>query len=133
MKWQKLFPTKMFVCAIVTYALITTSYPGHTSGESAQLLMVEQTLCEWCEKWEEEIGAIYPKSWEGKKVPLKKVDMHKPIPEYEEYVSTVIFTPTFILIVDGKEIGRIVGYAGDNFFWSLLDNLLARAKIFQAK
>ena len=35
-----------------------------------------------------------------------------------------VFTPTFVLVEDGKELGRIEGYAGDEFFWFLLGRLL---------
>ena len=27
------------------------------------------------------------------------------------------YTPTFVLAEDGKEVGRIEGYPGDEFFW----------------
>jgi hypothetical protein len=35
-----------------------------------------------------------------------------------------VFTPTFVIIDAGKELGRIEGYAGDEFFWFLLNRLL---------
>ncbi len=36
------------------------------------------------------------------------------------------FTPTFVLIQNGKELGRIEGYPGPDFFWALLDQLLQK-------
>ena len=42
---------------------------------AAQLIMVEETYCEWCERWNEEIGVIYDKTPEGKRAPLRRVDM----------------------------------------------------------
>ena len=36
------------------------------------------------------------------------------------------FTPVFVLIDKGREIGRIRGYPGDTFFWGLLANLIER-------
>ncbi len=35
-------------------------------------------------------------------------------------------SPTFILIDGGREIGRIVGYPGADFFWGLVAELIAR-------
>ena len=32
----------------------------------------------------------------------------------------------FVLIDQGREIGRIRGYPGDTFFWGLLANLIER-------
>ena len=36
------------------------------------------------------------------------------------------FTPVFVLVDGGREIGRIRGYPGDTFFWGLLANLIER-------
>jgi hypothetical protein len=38
--------------------------------------------------------------------------------------SPVRFTPTFVLVDEGREIGRIEGYPGEDFFWGLLERLL---------
>ncbi|NGX99515.1 MAG: thioredoxin family protein, partial [Candidatus Afipia apatlaquensis] len=38
----------------------------------------------------------------------------------------VRFTPTFIVVDNGREIGRITGYSNDNAFWGLLDALAAK-------
>jgi hypothetical protein len=37
-----------------------------------------------------------------------------------------IFTPTFVLVEDGREIARLRGYPGDQFFWALVDEMLAK-------
>ena len=36
----------------------------------------------------------------------------------------VLYTPTFILVEGGQEIGRIEGYPGEDFFWGLLKMML---------
>lgn len=33
------------------------------------------------------------------------------------------YTPTFVLIDGGREVGRIEGYPGEAFFWGLLEKL----------
>ena len=38
----------------------------------------------------------------------------------------ITVTPTFVLAEDGREVGRIVGYPGNSFFWELLGELLRR-------
>ena len=40
--------------------------------------------------------------------------------------SPVRFTPTFVLIDEEREIGRIEGYPGQEFFWGLLENLVRK-------
>jgi thioredoxin-related protein len=38
----------------------------------------------------------------------------------------VRFTPTFLLVEQGSEIGRITGYLDDAMFWGLLGGLIAK-------
>jgi thioredoxin-related protein len=41
-------------------------------------------------------------------------------------VEPVVFTPTFILTNNSKEISRIEGYIGDDLFWGMLEIMLKR-------
>lgn len=90
---------------------------------AADLVMVEQAGCHWCEQWDADISHIYPKTDEGKKAPLRRVDL-RDLPPDLTFKSRPVFTPTFVLVEDGQELGRIEGYAGDEFFWFLLAKLL---------
>ena len=93
---------------------------------AAELVMVEETYCHWCERWNEEIGVVYDKTDEGERAPLRRVDISDPIPEDLTFKSRPNYTPTFILVDDGREVGRIEGYPGEDFFWPLLGQLLAK-------
>ena len=88
------------------------------------LVMVEEPGCVWCAKWNEEIAPAYAKSAEGKIAPLRRVDIHAPLPEDLAGISVERFTPTFVLVENGEEIGRMRGYPGDQFFWFLLGEML---------
>jgi hypothetical protein len=57
---------------------------------------------------------------------LRRVDFAGPRPADLAAIPNVVYTPTFVLLEDGKEVGRIVGYSGDEIFWSLLIELFAR-------
>ena len=92
------------------------------------LLMAEEVGCMWCARWNSEIAPIYPKTAEGKAAPLRRFDLHNDDPGVD-FQSRVTFTPTFILVEDGKELGRIEGYPGEDFFWGLLGMMFDRAKI----
>jgi len=89
----------------------------------ADLVMVEQDGCHWCARWDKEISHIYPKTEEGKRAPLRRVNL-RDLPQDIDFMTRPVFTPTFVLVEDGKELGRIEGYAGDEFFWFLLGRLL---------
>jgi len=91
-----------------------------TSSFAAELVMLEEDGCPWCELWREEVGGIYSKTEEGKVAPLRVVDIHDPLPDDLKFMVKGGFTPTFVLVDQGKEIGRIRGYPGESFFWGLL-------------
>ena len=93
-----------------------------------RLLMAEEAGCFWCARWNAEIGPIYPKTAEGRTAPLQRYDLRSETPDVV-FDRKVHFTPTFILVDDGKELGRIEGYPGEDFFWGLLTMMFERAEI----
>lgn len=105
---------------VAALAMIATA----TSAPAAELVMFEQAGCVWCMRWNDEIGPAYPNTPEGKIAPLRRVDIHKPLPEDLKNIRVERFTPTFVLVENGKEIGRMRGYTGDEFFWFLLTEML---------
>ncbi|MBL8663607.1 MAG: thioredoxin family protein [Candidatus Odyssella sp.] len=93
---------------------------------AAELVMFEAAGCPYCARWNREIAPIYPKTAEGRRAPLRRVDIAAARPADLVAIVNVVYTPTFVLVEDGQEIGRIVGYSGDEFFWSHLADLFAR-------
>lgn len=98
-------------------------FQSSAAAVALELVMVEQTGCPWCARWNEEIGPIYPKTEEGEAAPLRRIDIGE-LPGSMELDGKVVFTPTFLLVDDGRELGRIEGYPGEDFFWGLLARLL---------
>ena len=91
---------------------------------SAELLVLEQEGCVYCEKFNREIAPAYPKTTEGKIAPLRRIDIHQEWPADLADIKPAALTPTFILIDNDKELGRLHGYPGDEHFWFLLGELL---------
>ncbi len=91
---------------------------------AAELVMFESPTCEWCALWLEEIGPVYPKTDEGRVAPLRRVSIHDPRPADLTGIKAIRYTPTFVLLEDGREVGRIIGYPGEDFFWYLLGELI---------
>jgi hypothetical protein len=92
------------------------------------LMMFETQLCEWCERWDAEVGVIYHKTDEGRAAPLVRHDISAPLPEGITLARRARYTPTFVLLRDGVEFGRIEGYPGEAFFYGLLQDLLKAAR-----
>jgi len=96
---------------------------------AAELVVFERVGCPFCARFEAEIGGIYAKTDEGARAPLRRVDIGAPRPADLEGVEVGAFTPTFVLMDEGREKGRIRGYPGDEFFWMQLDGLLRDANL----
>ncbi|NNU79246.1 hypothetical protein HMH01_02235 [Halovulum dunhuangense] len=97
---------------------------GPAFAGAQELVMFDAPGCYWCAKWTEEIGPIYPKTAEGERAPLRRVSIAAPMPADLPEIGRIVYTPTFVLVHDGAEIGRIEGYPGEDFFWGLLTRLV---------
>lgn len=95
---------------------------------AAELIVVESDDCPYCVQFHAEVGEIYPKTEEGKRAPLRTWQLGTPFPENYLMKEPVTFTPTFILIDNNKEVDRLVGYQGDEFFWYLINEMLGKLK-----
>jgi hypothetical protein len=108
----------------VLTALIAFTPSGATADAAVHLIMVEQDGCRYCIEWDREIAPKYPASAEGRFAPLRR--MKRADPQLRAF-KPVIYTPTFLVVKDGEEVGRVTGYAGQLFFWEELDEQLAKA------
>lgn len=118
--------------AITRYLAVTAAVLFAAPASAAELVMVEQQGCEWCELWNEEIGPIYPKTTEGRFAPLRRVD----IGDVRSTLNTarrVNFTPTFLVVEEGHEVARLEGYPGEDFFWPVLAKLLSENTDFDSE
>ncbi|WP_209547037.1 hypothetical protein [Ruegeria sp. HKCCSP346] len=93
------------------------------------LLMAEEDGCMWCARWDSEISGFYPKTQEGNAAPLRRVDIHETLPDGITLKRPLHYTPTFVLLDNGHEVGRIEGYPGEDFFWGLLGVMLRDAGV----
>lgn len=96
------------------------------TASAAELIMFEQKGCVWCQRFDRDIAPAYDKTTEGKRAPLRRVDISRPNPDDLAFIKRERFTPVFVLVDGGKEYGRIRGYPGDTFFWGLLATLIER-------
>ena len=94
-------------------------------ARAAELVMYELANCPWCLLFHREIGSAYGRSPEGKRAPLRIVDIKAP-PADIQLAAPVRSSPTFVLVEAGREVGRITGYPGADFFWDMLTEQLAK-------
>nr|WP_321254747.1 hypothetical protein [uncultured Ruegeria sp.] len=113
---------------LLVLAITLLVFPVSSRAEMA-LLMAEEDGCMWCARWDSEISQIYPKTPEGHAAPLQRVDIHAALPDGISLTKPLYYTPTFVLLDNGNEVGRIEGYPGEDFFWGMLGVLLRDAGI----
>lgn len=113
---------------VAVLVMLWTTAATAAAAAQFQLLMFERDGCSYCRQWNEEIGPAYPKTAEGQAAPLHRLDVNDPLPAGMTLTGRhPVFTPTFVLLSEGTEVGRIEGYAGDEFFWVLLTRMMEDA------
>ncbi len=113
-------PVAMIVAVLAAVSL------SHAKAGAAELVMFERAGCSWCARFNKEIAPIYMKTDEGRMAPLRRIDLDQTRPADLAAIDPGVFTPTFVVVDEGREIGRIRGYPGDAFFYGLLDRILTR-------
>ncbi|WP_037300388.1 hypothetical protein [Rubritepida flocculans] len=94
---------------------------------AASFVMLERHDCAWCRRWLREVGeSAWNLSDLGRRAPLRRVDVARGLPPDLGFIANWRFTPTFVLVAQGREIGRIIGYQADLFFWQQAEALFAR-------
>jgi hypothetical protein len=118
----------MPICAV----LVTAAQAGEAKSleiaraEATTLIMVDDPACHYCRRWNKEVGGGYGRTAEGRAAPLKRVGRDS---KALRGFAPVVYTPTFILVRGGREIGRITGYPGQLYFWEELSQLMSSAGI----
>jgi hypothetical protein len=115
----------MCLVALAVWGAEAALRPGSFAAASGvRLIMVQEPDCRFCRQWEADIGPRYARSAEGRFAPLERVRRNAPA---ISGLAPVVYTPTFIVLRGGEEIGRITGYPGPEYFWEELDPILAVA------
>ena len=117
----------MYIAHTITFAasmLVGALVAECGSARAAELVMFEEPGCSWCRRWHVEIGPVYPLTAEGKAAPLRRAHIRDQAVAGVRLERPVTVTPTFVLVDEGREVGRIIGYAGEDFFYGLLAGLL---------
>jgi hypothetical protein len=109
--------------AVFAFLSLTCISLVNAAEAPLRLIMVAEAGCRFCQKWDADVGAAYPRSREGSFAPLIRV--RRGAPEIAGF-APIVYTPTFIVAAGRKEVGRITGYPGESFFWEELTVLLEK-------
>lgn len=114
----------MTLLRVLAFAVVALTAAA-PAVSAAEMVYVYERGCGYCEQWDAEIAPIWDKTEEGKRLPLRKIRISDPLPEDLKDIGPLNYTPTFVLVHEGEEIGRIPGY-NPEFFWAFVDALIAK-------
>lgn len=120
----------LFLCCLAVLPMGAAAVRAQETP-SVELIMVEQAGCVWCARWNAEIGSIYPRSAEGVRAPLRRIDLFDDELDQLDLTRRVHFTPTFILMQANREVARLEGYPGEDFFWGIVSKMLEDLPAFE--
>jgi thioredoxin-related protein len=107
----------------VAAALISA---GASLSQAAELVMVDLRSCHYCAKFRHDVARTYDATEAGQIAPLRLVSPLRKWPHDLAGVTPAPYTPVFILVEKGREIGRFAGYTTADAFWAKLNPLLAK-------
>lgn len=114
---------------VFAVALIAAGSLSAVTSQASELVMFEGKGCVYCHRWDRDVGTLYNKTAESKDLPLRRLDISEQKTSGVALASPVRYTPTFIIVDNGREIGRITGYINDDAFWGLLGTFVPKLAI----
>lgn len=90
-----------------------------------QLVVMETPDCIYCSIFRRDVLPSYQISERGKDMPVRFVDVNDVPKTGIELQSPIDILPTFVIVKDNREIGRIPGYMGPEDFFHSINYLLS--------
>ena len=100
---------------------------GALPADSFELVVIEADGCIFCEIFRSDVLPAYETSEQGKQMPVQFVDINDMDTTHLEFKGAVDIVPTFIVVKERREVGRISGYVGPENFFHSINYLLASA------
>ena len=90
-----------------------------------QLVVMEAEGCIYCTIFRRDVLPSYEMSERGKEIPVRFLDVNDVDKAGIELQSPINILPTFVVIKDNHEMGRIPGYMGPEDFFHSINYLLS--------
>jgi thioredoxin-related protein len=91
---------------------------------AAQLVMIDSKMCRYCAAFNRQVGSDYDKTEAGRAAPLRRVSILRKWPSDLAGIKRTTYTPVFILVDQGREVGRFYGFIDAATFYADLNRLL---------
>lgn len=93
-----------------------TEIAAERPGPIVELIVIEARGCPMCRLFRDEIAPAYRATARAERAPLRFVDVAHTDPATLNLASPVEIVPTVVLMRDGVELDRLVGYTGPEIF-----------------
>ncbi len=90
-----------------------------------QLVVMEAPGCIYCRIFRRDVLPSYEVSERGKEMPVRFVDVNDVDTAGIDLQSPIDILPTFVVVKDNHEVGRIPGYMGPEDFFHSISYLLS--------
>lgn len=95
------------------------------AGPTMELVVMEAPGCIYCTLFRRDVLPSYAASERAKDVPVRFVDINDESADALGLEGPVDVVPTFIVLRNNHEIGRIPGYLGPEFFFHSINYLIS--------
>ena len=119
-----MYVLRRFLRSGIVPVLTLLSLGATAVGKAAELLVVEDPACGPCILFDRQVGPVYPKTDEARRAPLRRIPYGEPAPEPYAFIGQPEVAPTFVLVDQGRELGRFQGFVSDELFWMNLARLM---------
>lgn len=97
------------------------------ANSNVELIVVEAPGCTYCTVFRRDVLPSYQASERARSVPVRFIDVNDLAVAQLGLGSPINIVPTFVVIKNNKEIGRIPGYVGPENFYHTINYLLSTA------
>lgn len=111
-----LLASALFMPGASPPARAATDITEERAGPIVELIVIEARQCPMCRLFRDEIAPAYRATARAERAPLRFVDVAHTDPATLNLAAPVEIIPTVVLMRDGIEIDRVVGYTGPEIF-----------------
>lgn len=126
--------------AVVLAAILAAAAPSATSlartdtsklpalASPYELVVFEADGCIYCENFRSDVLPLYRESQIGRETPIRFVNVSRSDETKMGLSGAITIAPTVVLMHQGQEVDRIVGYTGPFNFMKMVAYMLGRSE-----
>lgn len=96
-----------------------------SKAETMELVVMEAPGCTYCTLFRRDVLPSYAASQHAKEVPIRFVDLNDEAAEALGLDGPIDVVPTFVVLKNNHEVGRVPGYTGPEFFFHSINHIIS--------